>query len=210
MTDFGSPAFPAAKDDDDDDVAWGLSTAQVQWRRGSQADAVVWLRRAIDAAVSVGATWRAAELTRQTDALEAYLVSGPAAAPAPISRQGEVAIDDFDGTDIIDDEALSLPPDADMGPSLAPLSADATDELTDTTSADEQREAEAEEVEAEPEVEAIEGEPEAEQVVEIDEDDISDEDVEPEDELPRFASEAPPAAIPRPSRRPSPKSRARA
>src|SRR3954468_414510 len=91
MTDTGSPEFPTAKDDDDDDVAWGLSTAQVQWKRGSQADALVWLRRAIDAAVSVGATWRAAELTRQTDELEAYLVSGPAASPAPRSAQGNVA-----------------------------------------------------------------------------------------------------------------------
>src|SRR5690349_24472455 len=97
MTDPGSPEFPTAKDDDDDDVAWALSTAQVQWKRGSQADAVVWLRRAIDSAVSVGATWRAAELTRQTDELEAYLVSGPAEAPAA-SLQGEVVIDDFDGT----------------------------------------------------------------------------------------------------------------
>jgi hypothetical protein len=50
--------FPVAKDDDDDDVAWALSTAQVQWKRGSQADAIVWLRRAIDSAVAVGATWR--------------------------------------------------------------------------------------------------------------------------------------------------------
>src|SRR5882724_13339480 len=113
MTDTGSPAFPAAKDDDDDDVAWALSTAQVQWKRGSQADAVVWLRRAIDSAVSVGATWRAAELTRQTDELETYLVSGPAAAPAPVSMQGEVALDDFDA-DVIDDEAMSLAPEAEM------------------------------------------------------------------------------------------------
>ncbi|HXK20935.1 MAG TPA: hypothetical protein VNG33_24155, partial [Polyangiaceae bacterium] len=92
MNDPGSPDFPAAKDDDDDDVAWALSTAQVQWKRGSQADAVVWLRRAIDSAVSVGATWRAAELTRQTDELEAYLVSGPAVAPPPVSIPGAVAI----------------------------------------------------------------------------------------------------------------------
>src|SRR5438034_3348139 len=102
------PDFPAAKDDDDDDVAWALSTAQVQWKRGSQADAVVWLRRAIDSAVAVGATWRAAELTRQTDELEAYLVSGPA--DVPVSRQSDVVIDDFDGADMIGDEAMSLPP----------------------------------------------------------------------------------------------------
>src|SRR3954468_20253187 len=86
-----APAFPAAKDDDDDDVAWALSTAQVQWKRGSQADAVVWLRRAIDSAVSVGATWRAAELTRQTDELETFLLRGTAAAPLSLSGQGEVA-----------------------------------------------------------------------------------------------------------------------
>jgi hypothetical protein len=114
------PAFPVAKDDDDDDVAWALSTAQVQWKRGSQADAVVWLRRAIDSAVSVGATWRAAELTRQTDDLEAALMRGEPVGPSSVPSA--VAIDDFDGTDMIDDEAMSLPPDADMAESLrAPL-----------------------------------------------------------------------------------------
>src|SRR5688572_15955350 len=112
-----SPVFPVAKDDDDDDVAWALSTAQVQWKRGSQADAVVWLRRAIDSAVAIGATWRAAELTRETDALEQFVLYGPAepAEPfVPVASQGDVAIDDFDGTDIIDAEAMSLPPDAQM------------------------------------------------------------------------------------------------
>jgi hypothetical protein len=81
MIEPGSPEFPAAKDDDDDDVAWALSTALVQWKRGSQADAVVWFRRAIDSAVSVGATWRAAELTRQTDALEGLLLGARGSAP---------------------------------------------------------------------------------------------------------------------------------
>jgi hypothetical protein len=147
MTDPWSPDFPAAKDDDDDDVAWALSTAQVQWKRGSRADAVVWLRRAIDSAVAVGATWRAAELTRETDALEAFLVGGRAA-PGPPSMQGEVVVDeDYDGTDMIDEEVMSLPSDAQMSAqlgedadeqltpltSLSSLSADATDELTDVT-----------------------------------------------------------------------------
>ena len=114
MIETGSPAFPTAKDDDDDDVAWALSTAQVQWKRGSAADAVTWLRRAIDSAVSVGATWRAAELTRQTDAIEAHFVHGAAPVPASAPPPTEVVVDDFDGTDIIDDDATSLPPDADM------------------------------------------------------------------------------------------------
>ena len=185
MTDPGSPDFPAAKDDDDDDVAWALSTAQVQWKRGSQADAVVWLRRAIDSAVSVGATWRAAELTRQTDELEAYLVRGPAEAPPPVSMQGEVAIDDFDGTDMIDDEAMSLPPDDDMD-ETAPeaLSGDSTDEHTD--------------VDATAETDPVEeAEPIEDEVVEIAEDDIAeDEDVD--EQLPRFASEAPTATFAEP------------
>ena len=56
MIETGSPAFPTAKDDDDDDVAWALSTALVQWKRGAVADAVTWLRRAVDSAVSVGAS----------------------------------------------------------------------------------------------------------------------------------------------------------
>jgi hypothetical protein len=185
MTDPGSPDFPAAKDDDDDDVAWGLSTAQVQWKRGSQADAIVWLRRAIDAAVSVGATWRAAELTRQTDELESYLVSGPAAAPAPMSVQGEVGVDDFDGTDMLDDEAMSLPPDADLDkPSVASLNADATDELTDVTP-DEAQPADDEAVE---EIVEIDDD-------EISEDDIADDDIADDAALPRFASEAPTANL---------------
>ena len=106
MNDLGSPEFPSAKDDDDDDVAWALSTAQVQWKRGSRADAVVWLRRAIESAVAVDATWRAAELTRQTDALEADLTRGPSAAPIPGDLPRE-NFDDFDGTDPI--EVATLP-----------------------------------------------------------------------------------------------------
>ena len=185
MIDPGSPDFPAAKDDDDDDVAWGLSTAQVQWRRGSQADAIVWLRRAIDSAVSAGATWRAAELTRETDALESFVLRGPAA--APLSGQGQVVIDDYDGTDMIGDDVMSLPPDADLDAvSVRPLSADATDERTDVTPGDE-RPVEEEVVQ---EVVEIDADDIAED--EISDDDVaSDHDAAPEDALPRFASEAP-------------------
>jgi hypothetical protein len=194
----GSPEFPPAKDDDDDDVAWALSTALVQWKRGSQADAVVWLRRAIDSAVSVGATWRAAELTRQTDALEQHLMHGGAAAAAPSST--EVELDEFDGSDLVDEEAVSLPPDEEVGEgSLAPMNADATDELTDVTPPQEELaddEEEATEIEPEPDDEA---EIEEHEVVEIEEDDISEDDLEDDEEaLPRFASEAPTSNIPNP------------
>jgi hypothetical protein len=189
MTDPGSPEFPAPKDDDDDDVAWALSTAAVQWKRGTPADAVVWLRRAIDAAVAVAATWRAAELTRQTDALEAYLQSG--AAP-PEQHTVEVE-EDFDGTDMIDSEAMSLSPEDDLSEAAREklpyeLSGDSTDETTDVTP-EEQAASQPEEV--------------VEEVDEIDEAEITSDDDAPDsiDELlgadprggalPRFPSEAP-------------------
>ncbi|HKY38520.1 MAG TPA: hypothetical protein VJN18_21400 [Polyangiaceae bacterium] len=184
MTDPGSPEFPAPKDDDDDDVAWALSTASVQWKRGTPADAVVWLRRAIDSAVAVAATWRAAELTRQTDALEAYLQRVPAAPEQTIIEVEE----DFDGTDMIDAEAMSLPPDDDLSEVAREklpyeLSGDSTDETTDITP-DEQAVAEPEEVE-----EIDDGEVTAEE----DDPDSIDEllGADPGFALPRFPSEAP-------------------
>ncbi len=134
MNDLGSPEFPTAKDDDDDDVGWALSTAHVQWKRGSLADAVVWLRRAIDSAVSVDATWRAAELTRQTDALEAYLLTAAAAAGGDSSSSADAASDAFDGTDSLDVAAFADVPEpsaaADAVVALEP------DELVDDDLAD--------------------------------------------------------------------------
>lgn len=60
----GEPVIPAPHDDDDDDVAWALQTAAVQWNRGQRADAVVWLRRAVDASITAGRAERTRELTR--------------------------------------------------------------------------------------------------------------------------------------------------
>jgi hypothetical protein len=66
-------AIPPPRDDDDDDVAWALQTAQVQWKRGAQADAVVWLRRAAESAISIGAFDRSVELNRAAGELEHLL-----------------------------------------------------------------------------------------------------------------------------------------
>jgi hypothetical protein len=60
----GEPVIPPPLDDDDDDVAWALQTAAVQWQRGARADAVVWLRRAVDAAIAAGNAARTKDLTR--------------------------------------------------------------------------------------------------------------------------------------------------
>jgi len=70
------PAFPKAIDDDDDDVAWALQTAAVQWERGGHADAVVWLRRAAQAAVESGEFGRAADLERGAREVEGWVERG--------------------------------------------------------------------------------------------------------------------------------------
>lgn len=89
-----SSRFPPVLDDDDDDVAWALQTAQVQWKRGGQADAIVWLRRAADTADQLGLVWRAAELRRSADELTTELAN---AAAGPGSRPpGSVGAADVD------------------------------------------------------------------------------------------------------------------
>ncbi len=85
------PAFPKALDDDDDDVAWALQTALVQWERGGHADAVVWLRRAAQAAVESGEFGRAADLERGARAVEGWIERG-AVGPAPDEDDGVDAL----------------------------------------------------------------------------------------------------------------------
>lgn len=81
------PAFPEATDGDNDDVAWALHTGGVEWRRGAHAEALQWLRRAIDSARANRALNRARDLefrgrTLQV-ALEVGWVSKPPSAPIP-------------------------------------------------------------------------------------------------------------------------------
>ena len=86
------PPFPEPLEDDDDDVAWALQTAKVQWTRGGQADAIVWLRRAADSADQLGNVWRASDLRRMIDEIVAHLARpsrppiGSSRPPAPMSR----------------------------------------------------------------------------------------------------------------------------
>src|SRR3954464_8649847 len=79
------PPFPEPLEDDDDDVAWALQTAKVQWTRGGQADAIVWLGRAADSADQLGNVWRASDLRRMADDLVAHLAR-PSRPPAATAR----------------------------------------------------------------------------------------------------------------------------
>jgi hypothetical protein len=87
MTEPLALLFPEPLPNDGDDVAWALQTAQVQWKRGGQADAVVWLRRAADSADQFGDLWRAADLRRVADEFAARLSSirPPFSRPPPAS-----------------------------------------------------------------------------------------------------------------------------
>jgi hypothetical protein len=85
-----SPLIPEARDDDDDDVAWALQTAGVQWKRGARAEAVGWLRRAAEAAVEAGAYGRARDLNSAAAALE-----------HAASLVGEEDGEDYDGAEPI-------------------------------------------------------------------------------------------------------------
>src|SRR6187399_312628 len=79
--------LPSPRDDDDDDVAWAMQTAQVQWQRGAYADAVTWLRRAADSALRIGATGRAWDLKLAASKLSALIPQNPppSAPPGPPS-----------------------------------------------------------------------------------------------------------------------------
>lgn len=76
------PAIPPAIDTDVEDVVWGLQTADALWKRGERIDAVVWLRRAAQAAMDAEAPSRAVELGRIAAELSDWLATS-ASAPAP-------------------------------------------------------------------------------------------------------------------------------
>src|SRR3954462_916867 len=91
-------ALPEPRPEDDEDVVWGLSTATALWARGEHGDAIVWLRRAADAAATAGQESRAAELgifaVRIEQAIEQLAQNaGPAggAPPAPPVPIREIA-----------------------------------------------------------------------------------------------------------------------
>lgn len=93
-----SAAIPPPREDDDDDVAWALQTAQVQWKRGAHADAIVWLRRAADSALSAGNLDRATDLSRSaTQLTEQMLARVPGAGSVPDSQERASDVDSLLG-----------------------------------------------------------------------------------------------------------------
>lgn len=79
--------IPLPLDDDDDDVAWALQTAAVQWRRGAKPDAVLWLRRAVESAMEVGHTPRAMQINALIAGVEERIVNDVFSSPPPPAEE---------------------------------------------------------------------------------------------------------------------------
>src|SRR5580704_3342401 len=88
-----APMFgiPPALDTDAEDVAWALQTADALWRRNERVDAIVWLRRAAQAAGDAEDDDRALALASDAAELADWLAHHPARAVAARSVAPSIA-----------------------------------------------------------------------------------------------------------------------
>jgi hypothetical protein len=84
-------AIPSTKDTDPEDVVWGLQTAEALWKRGERIDAIVWLRRAAQAAGDAADDDRALELARAAAELSDWMATEPAPGTEPPPAMGDVS-----------------------------------------------------------------------------------------------------------------------
>ncbi|NUP13976.1 MAG: hypothetical protein HOW73_48700 [Polyangiaceae bacterium] len=77
------PLLPEASPEDVEDVVWGLQTATALWNRGEKREALVWIRRAAEAAGSAGQDTRAVELARCAADLEQLFSASTQPQPQP-------------------------------------------------------------------------------------------------------------------------------
>lgn len=75
--------IPPVLDTDSEDVAWALQTAEALWLRNERVDAIVWLRRAAQAAGDASDNTRALTLARSAVDLAEWLTGQPSAGGAP-------------------------------------------------------------------------------------------------------------------------------
>src|ERR1700722_9741829 len=69
--------IPPALETDVEDVVWALQTADALWKRNERGDALVWLRRAAQAAGEANHNDRAFDLARGAAELAEYLMHPP-------------------------------------------------------------------------------------------------------------------------------------
>ena len=69
--------IPPAVDTDVEDVVWALQTAASLWKRNERVDAIVWLRRAAQAAGEAEHDDRALVLAREAAELSDWIAKNP-------------------------------------------------------------------------------------------------------------------------------------
>ena len=72
-------AIPPTLAEDPEDVAWALQTADALWKRNERVDAIVWLRRAAQAAGDAQNDDRALALAREAAELAEWIARNPGA-----------------------------------------------------------------------------------------------------------------------------------
>jgi hypothetical protein len=101
-------ATPQALDSDVEDVAWALQTAGSLWKRGERVDAIVWLRRAAQAAGDAQQDERALALARAAAELSDWIAKNPV--PPPSAMPSSIPPNDS-ATGGVDDLLRSSMPD---------------------------------------------------------------------------------------------------
>jgi hypothetical protein len=79
------PVIPPAIDTDTEDVTWALQTAEALWKRNERADALVWLRRAAQAAGEAEHDDRALELADDAAEIAEWIAAYPSAGVARVA-----------------------------------------------------------------------------------------------------------------------------
>jgi len=115
QVDLGRPmdGIPPTREGDTEDVIWALETAESLWKRQARIDAIVWVRRAAQAAADAGDGERAASLTREAATLTEVVGhnSAPMRSVPPVSVPGGDVDELLEATEELDDgDLISVPP----------------------------------------------------------------------------------------------------
>lgn len=101
--------IPQPRDSDSEDVVWGLQTADTLWKRGERIDALVWLRRAAQAAGDANDDDRAFELARHAAELTEFMNSRVDSIP-PHELADDDLLEEVDDAHVDVEVAESVPP----------------------------------------------------------------------------------------------------
>jgi len=103
--------IPPALETDTEDVTWALQTAEALWKRNERADALVWLRRAAQAAGEAEHDDRALELAHDAATLAEWISAQPDRRSGQPSSIDETEIDETE-VDEVEELPVEVPSDS--------------------------------------------------------------------------------------------------